>query len=215
MAEELRVLGRGRVSGDDRALELNEKNELLVGLGLPEYTQIAKRGNGYSVIATDAVAALVIRPSTTAMFTLFNGEAAGSDKCYIVDRIFTHCLVGVNAEGRFSLWACSHPAGMTAPGSELAASATNFTGSYGKTYNGLAVANLALACVDNGWYPWGYSTSHPAAGTLPGAAISVDVKGRLIIPPQGGLSLTVVASTNGATFCTGLSWWEETVHLGA
>ena len=214
MAEEIRILGRSRTDADDHALELNQKNELLVAQGLPPYTEMTKRGNGYSAIATSAVAALVVRPTTTAMFTLYNGEAAGSNKCYVIDRIFTHCLVGVNAEGRFLMWACIHPAGMTAPTSELAAGATEIVGPYGKTYNGKGVLNLALACVDNGWFPWGYSTSHPAAGTLPGAGVSVDVAGRLIVPPTGGISLQVVASTNGATFCSGLSWWEEEIKLG-
>ena len=213
--EEIRILGRSRVDGDDHPLELDSKNELFVAQGLPLYTETTRRGNGYSAIATAAVAGLVIRPSTTSAVTLWNGEAAGSNKCYVIDRIFTHCLVGVNAEGRFLMWACVHPSGMTKPATgPIAASATNLTGPYGKTYNGKAVFDIGTTVVANGWYPWGYSTSHPAAGTLPGAAISVDIAGRLIIPPTGAVSLQVVASTNGATFCSGLSWWEEEITLG-
>jgi len=211
--EELRILGRGRIDTNDHPIDLNEKNELLVAGGLPKYTEMAKRGNGYSVIATAAIAGLVVRPSTLGKLTLWNGEEAGSNICYIIDRIFTHCLVGVNAEGRFSMWACMHPSGMTAATKDLPGSATNIVGPYGKTYNGKAAADVALAVTDNGWYPWGYSTSHPAAGTLPGAGISVDVEGRLIVPPTGAISLQVVSSTNTATFCCGLSWWEEVIKL--
>ena len=103
---------------------------------------------------------------------------------------------------------------MAAPTADLAESATNFTGPYGKTYNGLAVVELDMDPVgDDGWYPWGYSVTLPNTA-IPGAVISVDVAGRLIIPPTGGLSLQVVTSTNDETFCSGLSWYEEQITLG-
>ena len=214
MAEEIRILGRSRVGVDDHPLELNQNNELLVAQGFPRYTEMSRRGNAYSAIATTAVAGLVIRPDATAAVTLWNGEAAGSKKCYIIDRVFTHCLVATNAEGRFLIWACLHPTGMTKPTTApIAAGATQKVGPYGKTYNGVSVFDIGATVVDNGWFPLGYSTSH-VVGALPGSGISVDVAGRLIIPPTGAISLHVVTSTNTATFCTGISWWEEEITLG-
>ena len=214
MEVETRVLGRVRQDGSDRPLELNEKNEVLTTHGFPGYAEMTRRGNCYSVIATSAIANLVVRPTTVAMLTLYNNEQAGSNKCYIVDRLFDHCLVSGAEEGSFCMWACIHPAGMTASTSELAASATNITGPYGKTYNGRAIVELGDATTtNNGWYPWGYSADTEKTGVLPGAGIDVDVGGRLIIPPTGAISLQVVGSVNDITHCCGLSWYEEEIDL--
>ena len=95
-------------------VESNEIHDVMVAQGLPAYTEMTRRGFGFQVIAISALAGLVVRPSTTAALTLYNGESTGG-KSYIVDRIFTHCLVSDNVQGRFMLWACIHPAGMTKP----------------------------------------------------------------------------------------------------
>ncbi len=210
MTDEIRIVGRVRANGNDRVAELNEYNELIVTGGFPRYTEMTRRGTGYSVIATAAVAGLVVRPDTVAGITLYNGEAAGGPS-YIVDRIFTHCLVAGGEAGTGSLWACIHPAGMTAPTADIAPSATNWTGPTGKTYNGLGIVDVGATVVDNGWYPWGTVTLPPTA--LPGAVISVEVGGRLIVPPTGAISLQVVTSVNDETYTSGLSWYEEEQDL--
>jgi len=197
---------------EPQSVDLNAIDDVLVAQGLPAYTEMTRRGFGFQVIATSALAGLVVRPSTTAALTLYNGESTGG-KSYIVDRIFTHCLVSDNVQGRFMLWACIHPAGMTAPASELAASATNMTGMSGRTYSGNGVVNLALACTDNGWFPVSTSTDFEPTGVLPGAGIVVPIEGRLIVPPTGAISLQVVTSHTDATYVTGLSWWEEQLNL--
>lgn len=196
-------------------VEGNDIHDVHVAQGLPAYTEMTRRGHGWQTIQIAATAGLVVRPSTTAALTLFNGESATGGKSYIVDRIFTHCLVSVAAQGRFMLWACIHPQGMTAPASELAAGATNLTGMSGRTYsgNGVGVVNLALNCVDNGWFPVSSSVDWELTGVLPGAGIVVPIEGRLIVPPQGGISLQVVCSNANGTFCSGLSWYEEKLDL--
>ena len=193
-------------------IELNGIGDVYVAQGFPPYTEMTRRGFGFQVIAVAAVAGLVVRPSTTAGITLYNGESTGG-KSYIIDRIFTHCLVSGAEQGRFMMWACIHPAGMTKPASEIAASATNLTGMSGRTYSGNAVVNLALACTDNGWFPVSSSTDYELTGVLPGAGLCVPIEGRLIVPPTGAISLQVVASMADSTYCQGLSWYEEQLDL--
>jgi len=212
MTESTILKGASRVADEEKHLQTNDIGDLLVAEGLPPYAEMTRRGNGWQVIATSAVAGLVVRPSTTAMITLWNGEGT-SGKSYIIDRVFTHCLVSVAAAGRFMIWGCIHPAGMANPTSELAASATNITGMSGKLYSGSAVVNLALGCVDNGWFPLSSSVDYEPSGVLPGAGIVQNIEGRLIIPPQAAISLQVVTSANTATFCTGLSWYEEVLGI--
>ncbi len=195
----------------EEKFQVNEKGELFAAQGLPPYTEMARKGEGFSVIATVAVAALVVRPSTVAMITLFNNEQAGG-KAYIIDRLFSHCLVAGGEAGNSGIWACVHPSGMTNPGVDIAASAVNITGPTGKIYGGRAVVGIEETVVDNGWYPWGPSVQQPPTA-LPGTLLEAKVEGRLIIPPQGAISIQVVASVIDETFTSGLSWHEEAIDL--
>ena len=206
------VVRGGSNDGETRGIALNEKNEQLVAQGLPPYAELTRLGGGYSVTATAAVACVIIRPSTTAGVTLWNGEGSGG-KSYVIDRIFTHNLVPGAEDEVFSIWACIHPAGMAAPGADIADSATNLTGNSGRTYAGRAQFGVAETVVDNGWYPWG---SEPSAGSgvLAGAVLSVEVAGRLIVPPGGAISLQVVSGITDVTFTSGLSWYEHQLDLG-
>ena len=198
--------------GEEKAISVDPAGgQFVVQAGTP-YAELTRLGGGFSAIATSATNALVIRPSTLSQITLWNGENAGG-KSYVIDRFFTHNLVSTNALSFFGIWACVHPAGMTDPGEDIAASATNVTGNSGKRYNGLGVIAVAEAVVDNGWYPWSPSVEVTTATILPGAHMVVDVEGRLIVPPQGGISLTVVCSLVTQTFTTGLSWYEVQLDL--
>lgn len=202
----------GATVGDDQALQATENGDLYVAQGMPPYAEITRQGGGFSAIQTAATAGLVVRPTTVSAITIWNGEAAGG-KSYVIDRLFTHNLVSTAAETFFGIWACVHPAGMTDPGEDVAASATNVTGNTGKVYSGLAVMAVAETIVNNGWYPWGSGQRVEAAGVLPGAHADVDVAGRLIVPPQGGISVQIVSGVVGDTFTSGLSWWEMQLAL--
>ena len=203
----------GPARGGEKAVETTPSGDQFVAAGLPPYAELTRQGGGYSVIAISALVGLVVRPSTTAQITLWNGEGTGG-KSYVIDRLFTHNLVSTAALSFYSLWATVHPSGMTNPGVDIARSATNITGNSGKKYNGMAVVGVAESVDDNGWYPWATSTEVTTAGVVPGSHLSVDVEGRLIVPPQGGISLTNVCSiASTVTFCTGLSWYEMQLDL--
>ena len=73
---------------------------------------------------------------------------------------------------------------------------------------------LATAVADDGWYPWSVSRDVEPTGALPGSVAIAEVAGRIIIPPQGSLSGTVVASQVESTFVFGFHWYEAIVDLG-
>ena len=198
--------GRGRVSGDDHQVEVAEDKSLFIAHSLPPYTEMARQGQGGSAMNTTALAALVVRPSTVAMATLWNGEGTGG-KSYIIDRAFAHNLVGV-ANSSYGIWLCVHPAGMTKPTADI----TAIKGHSGKVYNGLAVFDTGATVIDNGWFPWGNS-GHAVTVTVPGGQVEILVDGRLIVPPQAGISLSVVADTTSATFTSGFAWYEKKITL--
>ena len=215
--QQMAVISEGKVKGgandgEEKPIRLNENQDELVAQGLPAYVELSRLGGGYSAIATAAVAALVVRPSTTAGFTLWNGESTGG-KSYVIDRLFTHNLVSTTAIEYFGIWATIHPTGMAAPGVDIARSATNLTGNTGRTYNGLGQVGVAETVVDNGWYPWGDGGNASVTASVPGKQATVEVAGRLIVPPQGGISITVVAGVAGQTFTSGCSWYEVQLDL--
>ena len=207
------VVRSGTNEGNEKAHAVTTAGDQYVIQSSAPYAELTRLGGGYSAIATAAVVGLVVRPSTVAQFTVWNGESAGG-KSYVIDRLFTHNLVSTSALSFFGIWACIHPAGMTNPGEDIAASATNVTGNYGRTYDGNAVVGVGETVIDNGWYPWTDSVEVTTAGALPGAHLTANVQGRLIVPPQGGISLTVVCSlASTVTFTSGCSWYEVQLQL--
>ena len=53
-----------------------------------------------------------------------------------------------------------------------------------------------------------------AAAILGGAATSIDVDGRMIVPPSAAVSLHVVASSVAELFTVGFHWSEIQLDLG-
>jgi len=202
-----------RVTGDNERVQSAEDRSQFVSQSQAPYLEIARQGILWSVISVTGVVALVVRPSTLAIITLWNGESTQVGKSYIIDRIFDHALIGT-ASGVYGMWYTLHPAGMTKPSTALiAASATNIVGSTGKRYNGLAIVDAGHTVVDNGWYPIGPS-GHTVTATTPGEQLEWKAEGRLIVPPQGGISIQIVADVAGAGRHTpGLSWYEKAISL--
>jgi hypothetical protein len=182
----------------------NELAEQICAQGLPPYSEMVRKGQGWSTMATSAVAGLVVRPTDTPSFEIFNAYPLGG-KTLIVDRIFSHCLVGIAAADSFCLWA--------AVASVKAAVATGsfvVRGSSGKPYSGpvICAASTTIALAQ-GWFPWATGGTAGVGAALPMSAAIAEVAGRLIVPPQCSLCLAVVSTTTAMTFCSGASWFEE------
>ncbi len=186
---------------------VNEKSEQLIAMGLPRGAEMARKGQTWATISTTAVAGLVVRPSTTAAFELWNGYAAGG-KSLIVDRLFFFNLVSTNVVEGFSGWAAV-TAAKAAPSSD----SLTVRGNTGKPYGGPVIAGRSTTVVDSGWFPWTNAYQKGAGGVVPFGAVIAEVDGRLIVPPQCSLCLHVVASLVGQTFTQGASWYEEQITL--
>ena len=157
-----------------------------------------------SAIQTTATAASVVRPSTTAALTIWNGENVGG-KSMVIDRLFSFNLVSTTAEARSSLWYSNHLT-MTKPTNDI--TSLRGTGDGREPDNGMVVVDAGASVLDNGWFPCGnFSTVEPT-GVLPGASMEWEARGRLIVPPGHGLSVQVVSSVTGNTFTSGMSWWR-------
>src|SRR3990167_9902141 len=116
------ILGRRRGGGGSQEVEIGASRDgaLHVAHRLPPYAEITRRGRTYSAMNTAALAALVVRPSTVANFTLFNNEPEGG-LSYVVDRAFAFNLVSTAAQARSGLWLCVHPKGLVSPTNDITA----------------------------------------------------------------------------------------------
>jgi len=205
--DDSRLLGFQRGGASDSAfryIRSNQEQELLTAQGLPPYTELSRRGRGWQVMDTTATAAVVVRPSTVAGLTLYNGETGATAKSYVIDRVFAFNLVTTDAVADWSVWACIHPAGMTAPTADI----TAIKGMNGGTYAGAAIVDTGATVNDNGWFPVGTGHVGNPGTVTPGTAIAIPIEGRLIVPPTGGISINVVASLVTWTFTHGFAWYE-------
>jgi len=185
----------------------NELNEQLVAQGVPAYTEMSRKGQGWGTMATAAVAGLVVRPGVTAAFEIFNGYALGG-KSLLIDRIFTHCLVGIVAADSFVLWA-----GVASVKAAVTSGSFVVRGHSGKPYGGPVICAAGTTVVDPGWFPWGSGGTASVGAALPMSGVVINVEGRLTVPPQCSLCLHVVSTTNALTFCSGAQWFEEQLTL--
>jgi hypothetical protein len=188
-------------------IPLNEFGEQIVASGLPPYTEMTRKGRGWGTMSTSAVAGLVVRPSTVAAFEIFNGNALGSYSL-IIDRLFYFNLVSTNVIEGFSGWAQVTTV-KTAP----ANGSFTVRGNSGKPYQGSVIGAAGTTVVDSGWFPWTAAYNKGAGGVVPFGAVTANVEGRLIVPPQCSLCLHVVSSLVGQTFTQGAMWYEEILTI--
>ena len=184
-------------------------SDLYVAQGLPPYHELARSGGGWQAMNTAALAALVVRPSTVAMATLYNGEPAGG-KSLIMDAGFAHNLVGV-AGSSYGIWLCVHPVGFTAPTNDITVR-NSLSGRSAGNGSARTLFDTGATVADDGWFPWG-DAGHAVTVTVPGGQVTAQIDGRILIPPTAAISLTVVADTTGATFTSGFRWYERIVTL--
>jgi len=207
MADAIQGGIRNGVVNAQATVALNQVAEILVAGGLPPYTEVTRRGIGWATMSTAAVAGLVVRPTVTAAFEIFNGYAAGG-KSLIVDRLFWHNLVSTNVIESFTGWAA-----VTAAKAAVTSGSFVVRGANGKSYGGPVIAAAGTTVIDSGWFPWGGGFTKGAGGVVPHGAICAEVNGRLIVPPQCSLCLHVVSSLVGQTFTQGAAWYEEQLTL--
>ncbi len=156
-----------------------------------------------SAIATAAVAGLVVRPTTVAAITLWNGENKGG-RSMVMDRAFSHMLVSSAAEGYGGMWYCNHKE-MDEPANDILT--LRGSGDGRVATGGPVVVDIGATVLDDGWFPIGGNAQAEAAGVLPSGNLEGDFGGKIVVPPGHGISLHVVTSVVAETYTTGASWW--------
>jgi hypothetical protein len=207
MADAIQLAIRNGVVNAQATAQANQMGEQLVAMGLPRGAEMVRKGKAWATMSTAAVAGLVVRPTVTAAFEIFNGHPAAG-KSLIIDRMFWFNLVSTNVIESFSGWAA-----VTAAKAAVTSGSFVVRGASGKSYGGPVIAAASTTVIDSGWFPWGPGFTKGAGGVVPHGAVIAEVDGRLIVPPQCSLCLHVVSSLVGQTFTQGASWYEEQITI--
>ena len=213
MAVDLMV--RGRVRGlvpkstaedSDENLVLTPRGELVAVQGMPPLAEIVRMGESYQSMTTAAVAAVVVRPTVAALFSLWNGEKA-SGKSYIIDSVFAMVLVNPASIGGWGIWVMNNVVAGSSGIAKPAGAALAIKSLTGRVAKSSAVAAVGGAVVDDGWFPAGNGIiGHATAPPEP--QLDVDLKGMYIVPPGGMFNVHVVADLVTRTFLVGCRWHE-------
>lgn len=197
---------RGGDEGIARVPALTAAREQITSQGFPTRTEMSRLGWGWRGIDTSATAAVVVRPSTVAGLTLWNGS---TDKVYVIDQVGAFNLVTTDAVEAWSVWECLHPT-LAA----VTADITAIKGYSGNAYSGNARLDTGATVTDDGWFPVSpFGVVGNSSTTTPGNALVHDRDGRILVKPGAGYSINVVASLVGQTFTHYISWYEVPIGL--
>lgn len=209
-------------AGDEEQIALNEQLEQLVALGSSPYGEIVKIGRAFETHTVTAVASAQALPTTTAMLSIWNGEADGG-RSLIIDRAWGLRIASTTAiASQASLLGCLGQTRVATLGavSGLPKNALNgFGSSDTKAVSYLtAVALDAVTGVTNNWRvlpgQTGGAKISAGAATVGGDFVNADVNGRIIVPPGRVFAVHVMAPLAAETFIAGIEWHEKQIRLG-
>ena len=198
----------GSASGQDFPLSSNENNDLMIAQGMPNYTEVARRGDLWTVQTSTAFAAVVALPTTTAKLEIKNNTA---NRMMVIDTIWSWQLLGTAVVWGHTPWAQVGTA-VTSSVASLVVYPSNGATGYTSVAGSAAVTAIDQTVVANGWKVFPGSTMNfGLAAATPGGACVGQVDGRLVVPPGKALHVTVTGSVNTASaFHCGASFlWAD------
>lgn len=213
------LMRAGLSRGLETPFEVNELHDLMVAQGMPPNTEETRRGNRYATIATAAVGALVVAPTTVAALEIYNNTGAvgynGGPADLVVTRLFSHNLVTstTGLGGGAVIWAAVTQGKAAPTNAALAIASLSGKGNLGLQV--LTAASQTPAVSPAGtWFPYGTTVKKESAGAVvPGGALESVVDGRLVVPPGSSLLIHVVSGYAADTFTSGAEFVLEKITL--
>ena len=166
-------------------------------------------GKVWKALETNFTAMATAVPTTTAAFSLYNGEPAGGS-WYVI--LAAYGIQGGTPGNRVQWGIVSQVSSLATGTAEPTADLDTvdvmapLVGSGGK-YGGAAVIDLGLTVVDDRWAPIGYSIDSARSGTA-GTQIYTPIEPAVQLPPGSIYSLEAVASGSDSTVKLGCMWAE-------
>lgn len=197
---------------------LTEGGEQYTVEALPPAASIVALGNSWQSIS-GAVAALTALPTTTAGFTLYNGETGSTPKSLLIESFgWYQGVIDATQIDSAMLVAMMGKKTDTIPSG--GAATTNTSSLAGKgSYNGAGVLRSGGTVVNNIWFPHGtlYQSQSPTlAGDIFKVYEAAVRPGMYIVAPGAAFSFTAVKSVAAAASQVFyfIRWHEVYLNLG-
>lgn len=213
MALEVEVKAR-QLGGDNAeqpvSFRTNEYRELLTAQGLPPYTEMTRRGGGFTVQTATLFAPLVAIPTTVAALELWNNSASGKD--LIVDTLFADQVLSTAATQTYAIYACISIPKAVPSLTALALSSTSGRQVITPTVASDVVTGVGTTVIANGWRPWGVVQAWGTAAAIPGNSWHAEVNGRLIAPPGCSVLIHVMGTlATASSFQVGCGFYMAAI----
>lgn len=184
--------------GDSVVFRTNNRGDLRVVNALPELAEIVRLGNSWQVRLATGLAALTALPTTVAGLSLYNGAAAGSNICYIIDSFgSSEEVIDATQTDGTALYAMMN----TVPATNPTATALTMRSLSGRlTYGGNAKAVTTLTVTNEGWFPHNPAGAQvaPVAAGANWKINEVNRPGLYIVPPGGMFNIQAVKAAAAA-----------------
>jgi hypothetical protein len=180
--------------------------DLRVAQGLPEYAEMNRLGDGWTVGTSTLFAPLVAYPTTTAALEVYNNSTS-LGRCMVISELYAAQILSTAATQTYAIFAMITTQKAIPTLTALTLFSTSGKATVTPTAAGEIVTGVGTTVVANGWRPWGAVQAWGTAAATPGNAWSVPVNGKLVVPPGASICLHVVGSlATASTFQAGLSF---------
>ena len=211
-----KLFGRNRVSGQPAELEANQFSELLVSHGLPQFTEMTRRGRGYSCTTETPFTTVAALPTTTAALEIYNNSSSANPLVLVVVDLYAFQLLATAAVQSYSVWGM-----VTTQKAAPSVAALELYSLSGKpaiipTAASPVIPAVGTTIVANGWRPFDNPQPFGLAAATPGASWCAPVNGKLLVPPGCALCVTVVGSlATASSFHCGATFYLEPVTMAS
>lgn len=193
------------------ALFADDNRNLGVNIGYPPFTEIARRGEGYTVQTATLFAPLTAVPTTTAALEIYNNHPT---KAMIIGDLFADQILSTAATQTYAIYAQVTTLKAVPTLTALTLASLSGKTAVTPTASGEIVTGVGTTVIANGWRPWGSVQGWGTAAATPGNSWSAPVDGKLVIPKGASLCLHVVGSlATASTFQVGATFYMATMTV--
>lgn len=184
------------------------RGQFMLGAG-PFGTPVVPFPSGiWQVRTATAVAPVVAIPTTTALLSLWNGEATGG-KTYFVDSVYVLTVASTAAAQVPTVLGMVNKALQAAIANTLTVAGLRAGAGVYATGGGLARGAVNTTVTDDGWHAFGANPPIPGATNNIGSCAEARLDGLVVLPPGGQFNISAIAPVATATSIQiGVRWYE-------
>lgn len=194
--------------GEFAAIDRMPDGSLKFSKGLPDYTSMSMKGQGWTAQTATLFGSIAAYPTTTARLELFNNNPGW---VMVVSDLFAAQILATAVSTAWAIFAMVTTSKAAPTNTALLVCSTSGKDAYTTTAASPLVTAVDTTVVANGWRPFGPGMGWGTAAATPGSSISAPVDGKLLVPPNRSLCIIPVNSvaTASAFQCGATFYWES------